>query len=953
MPKKTLPIFIIILMVVSFSSCTSIYFNTFHNIRKNFNTAEKSRKKDGRDKARGAETKQYSDAITKSARILERHPTSSWIDDALYIIGASYYYLGDYSKSARKFKELLANYPESEFVSRSRLLLAKSKLQLRKETEAIVLFEEIFDKASEKSEKAEAARSLGEYYFESQNYELANRYFLSLIDSLGESHEKLRAYTYIADGYFEKFNYKGAKENYQNALGESPDTLQTYSIEFRMVECEYFLFNIEGGLERLEKLADNELYYDSLAPIRLKMAEGYDWEGDVESAISTYEQLTVENERSEAAAIAYYELALIYQYDFEDLTKALAYYVKARDERRRSSIYADAVKHASRLTLLEQYSHSGETELEADSTGKLDLEQMNEVSENQFLLGELFYFDLDKPDSALHAFQVIIDKFQQTGFAPKALMSMAYIHKNEYADTSASDSLMRQVLKDYAHYDEAEQVLNTLGLSGTVADTGYAALVFKKAEDFLERYQNLEREWYFPFELRIEAPIDTTTITIDSTASDSTDGTIIADTSGNTTLPPDLVEVQSVFVPDVLPIGAAQPIGDMSLSDIMNQNSGLDPEGIMKSDDTSQASVDAHQTRIDRSDEDAIDTPSFEDTTSGSIRLSDLISGKNVPDLDSLTSDTVGKGIVIDSLPPGLSEEMLDAFALPPEDSLAHIDSLMGETADTLASIDSLGTLIEIAIDSGDTAELAIDPDIPLDTVPRNEEYYAALELIDSARYYYQYVIDSFPFSDYSIQARYLVLWTYDKYFAPGDSLLIDLYTSFVDSFPESPYTDYISDEYKIRPRRIQPKKSDQPESGETSDEEEYEEGEDELTGEEGYDSEDSQETKKNRFITDEDGNDLKKANEYFVVENQRFEYPLEAVAYRIEPLLYFQIRIDFKGEVIEVLLMNETESPELNQRIIETIKNTIFDAGRIPAILYEQWFYYTKQITIPPKYKQ
>ena len=31
-------------------------------------------------------------------------------------------------------------------------------------------------------------------------------------------------------------------------------------------------------LERLEKLADDELYFDSLEPIRLKMAEGYEWE---------------------------------------------------------------------------------------------------------------------------------------------------------------------------------------------------------------------------------------------------------------------------------------------------------------------------------------------------------------------------------------------------------------------------------------------------------------------------------------------------------------------------------------------------------------------------------------------------------------------------------------------------------------------------------------------------
>jgi len=76
-------------------------------------------------------------------------------------------------------------------------------------------------------------------------------------------------------------------------------------------------------------------------------------------------------------------------------------------------------------------------------------------------------------------------------------------------------------------------------------------------------------------------------------------------------------------------------------------------------------------------------------------------------------------------------------------------------------------------------------------------------------------------------------------------------------------------------------------------------------------------------------------------------------VAYNIEDKLYFQIRIDFNGEVVDLKLMNPTQSSELNDRIIKTVQNTKFDAGHIPPELYDHWFYYTYTVTMPPEYKQ
>ena len=748
MPKRALPLFVIAFLMLSFSSCTCIYFNTFHNIRQNFGAAEKSRKAADRDKAQGTETKQYNDAIAKASRVLERHPTSGYVDDALYIIGASYYYLGDYSKASRKLKELFGNYPNSDYVPQSRVLYAKAKMEDKEEAEAVVIFEQILQKDPSKSRRAEAARALGQYYFKAKEYAKSNSYFQILIDSLGVEAEKVQALMFVGDGYYDLYQFAKASDNYELALKQKPDTVKYYWITYRLAQCDFFLTRITAGLERLSDLANNQLYFDSLGPIRLLMAKGYAWDGDIGSAIDTYNKVIQENPRKDAAAVAYYELGLIYQYEMEDLPLARTCYSKSREERSGSPVSVDATRRASMLSMLEQYSKEDDAKLKPDSTGKVDQKALDLASVNLFRLGELFYLDLEKPDSAMQAFSALVEKYPASRFAPQALISLSYIYRTDYADSLEADSLLRQVLTRYPHADEAQQAIQLLGLAGTLADTGYSAVTYLRAEQFLEQFLKLDSAVYY----------------------------------------------------------------------------------------------------------------------------------------------------------------------------------------------------VRVRAESGRAAVAAA----------KGQEYAGALDMADSAQHYFRYVADSFPQSGYSVQARYALLRVYDKYLTPGDSTLIDKYTAFLDSFPSSPYTAAINEEIGSRAGRAAPATSPAPpKPGQP--------GIDTLATKPGSDSLQAVDTARStqpasadsRFVTDEAGNQLLPAKEYFLREVVPFVYPLEAVAYNIEDKLYFQIRIDFNGEVVDLKLMNPTQSTELNDRIIKTVQNTKFDAGHIPPELYDHWFYYTYTVTMPPEYKQ
>ncbi|NOY88732.1 MAG: hypothetical protein GXO93_04975, partial [FCB group bacterium] len=125
--KKNRIIYLIIIsLAISFiGGC--VYYNTFYNARKNFNEAEKARKKSQYKNVR-INVNSYKKAIEKSLKVIENYPNSKWYDDALYVLGVSYYYTKKYGSAERRFREILANYQDSKYADEAELYLAKTKL---------------------------------------------------------------------------------------------------------------------------------------------------------------------------------------------------------------------------------------------------------------------------------------------------------------------------------------------------------------------------------------------------------------------------------------------------------------------------------------------------------------------------------------------------------------------------------------------------------------------------------------------------------------------------------------------------------------------------------------------------------------------------------------------------------------------------------------------------------
>ena len=460
----------------------SVYFNTFFNAKKAFNAAEKAREGSRRSTAGQND---YKKAIEKALKVAENYPNSKYYDDAIYMLGVSYYYTQQYGKAERRFREILANYPESGFAQEANLYLAKTKLALGTLDDAMTIFGQVFESDLSKEFKTESAMELGTYYYDEKRHADARRYFMAVRDSLGDKATAREAQAYIADGYFDLFQFQDALSGYLQLLGMEPDNNQKYHALYRSALCSFRMQRVSVGLGYLDQLIQDPLYFDSLGILKLTMAEGYENDEELTQAEAVYENVAATSEKKSWQAMAQYRLGLIYQFDYGQLNKAKEYFDKAAEADRGSPIRSDAVMRSSDIGKLKTFARNP-----LDSTATP--EAIDKAATAQYELAELYWYKLNQPDSGMAEMQYLVDSFATSNRAPQAMIALAQMYRDQQSDSTRADSLLKAMLRQHPHSDLVPNALEALGLTGTAADTGYAGVYIDRGEDFLLDDRNID-----------------------------------------------------------------------------------------------------------------------------------------------------------------------------------------------------------------------------------------------------------------------------------------------------------------------------------------------------------------------------------------------------------------------------------------------------------------------------
>jgi len=445
------------------------YYNTFFHAQESFQKAEKARISSNNKE--GAGKGDYEQAIKKAAMVLAYYPKSRWVDDALMLIGKSYYHLGEYTKAIRKFQELQTNLPKSNYLDDSYYWMGLAYYQLEDYLQAEGSFKKLLAKGKERKLLDEGSYMLGEIGFITKDYGKAIEEFERLV-AKGKGEVMAQAQFRIGECWWEIGDYKQALEAFKKVKEMGGDKELSFRAEFKVGECYEELGQSQEALKVFVELSREGRYYCHLPQVRLKIAETKLKLDHPQEAIKEYESITEEFPQTDESAQALYGLGVIYEDELKDLKKAQEFFEKSIKEMPKSDVAQKAQERSADIVKLQEY------------RDQLSGEEAEKSVKTLFLLAEMYLMELNEPDSALSAYRSVIEHFPETSYAPRSAYAMSWIWEKVKRDSLQAKKAYERIIQDFPQTPYAQKAREWLGLP-PLEEREPAKELFIKGEDFL------------------------------------------------------------------------------------------------------------------------------------------------------------------------------------------------------------------------------------------------------------------------------------------------------------------------------------------------------------------------------------------------------------------------------------------------------------------------------------
>ncbi|MEO8445857.1 MAG: tetratricopeptide repeat protein [bacterium] len=341
------------------------YFNTFFKSQQDFEEAMDeynislisfyNRRLDslGINPPVGGSVKEKLDkAIERSSKIIQFHQNSKFIDNAVLIVGESYYYLGSYYKAERTFNEFLSKFSSSPIADEAILFLGRTKFKLGKLEESEKIFQNLFKNSTDNETKSFAASELGILSYNKGRYQDAVNYFNSAIDFSKNTERKAQS-QFILAKILSGYKPELSASEYRNVLTYTSD----FDLSFfaRLNYAKGLLYNKEFDaaseeLDNLRRKYRDEISFTQL--VDLEIANNLFGQNKIKEAQEKYYEVIVKYPNTPVSSDAYYHLAKYEEEVNNDYMNALVNYKKAVGESIGSDFYKES---SSKSSTFEKY----------------------------------------------------------------------------------------------------------------------------------------------------------------------------------------------------------------------------------------------------------------------------------------------------------------------------------------------------------------------------------------------------------------------------------------------------------------------------------------------------------------------------------------------------------------------------------------------------------------------
>jgi outer membrane protein OmpA-like peptidoglycan-associated protein/TolA-binding protein len=427
---KSLPALAVLILLLG--GCA--YYNTFYNARTAYTEGMKMV---DAGNATAAKPK-FESAIKKSAAVIKNYSKSSWVDDALYLVGLSYFQMGDYTRAISKFDNLEAAFPNSPFRDDAQFYKARSLIGDGQYAKGIGILKSLKEKS--RRLRPDAAFELAATGYRQNDYAAAVPALQAFDAEYPRSKHTRELRLMLADAYFRLGRFSEANAAFCQHRRLATHSRERLPDDLNIADCYLMSNSPDSALVLMQKQPLDRFpeYSDRINLITGKALFALDRKADARAALS----------KVKAGAFSAEAFFLIGQ-SFEQDTgfdQAYAYYDTART-REPNSLYG--VQSNSRRLLIDRLLKG--------------LRGEGDTAQAKFLLAEVYHTKLGQDSTALVHYRRVADSFPASDFAPKALYAVAWIKQRlKYPDTTQA---WQTVIDRYPRTVFAQEARKALGLT--------------------------------------------------------------------------------------------------------------------------------------------------------------------------------------------------------------------------------------------------------------------------------------------------------------------------------------------------------------------------------------------------------------------------------------------------------------------------------------------------------
>ncbi len=216
--------------------------------------------------------------IEKCSRLIVSYPKSKWVDNALVLIGKSYFYKLELTRAERKFQELLDRYPDSDLRTEAILWLGKTYVRLDKYDVA----KDMFDRAIQDAIKeGDADISASAYYEMGKMYLLSNRQsdaieaFRNASSFDADKRLRIQVQLSLAREYERLGDKERAAQAYRDIFQLEPTTDLAFVAELNYAKLSRETGDLDEAGNTLIDMLDNPMYLEWDSKIQLEIGNLY------------------------------------------------------------------------------------------------------------------------------------------------------------------------------------------------------------------------------------------------------------------------------------------------------------------------------------------------------------------------------------------------------------------------------------------------------------------------------------------------------------------------------------------------------------------------------------------------------------------------------------------------------------------------------------------------------